>query len=146
MHAIQALSIKAKVMAGAWLVVGVLISAGVLTFFLADRQTQDVRQVSDVTTAVTMKILPLVKNIETIRYDVVQVQQWLTDAVAVGTQEALTSGKANAEQFAASFKSEVAAAIRLAADLGRDDIVADLRETENAFAPYLATGIRMAHA
>lgn len=140
------LSIKAKVIGMASILFCILLSASAITFTLARQQTRSVEAVSDATAAVTAKVLPLVQHIDAIRYDVVQVQQWLTDSVALGTQEALANGKANADEFAADFRTQVAAAIGLSSQLGRQDLVTALRETENGFAPYQATGLEMARA
>ncbi|NJO56777.1 MAG: hypothetical protein HC834_11145, partial [Rhodospirillales bacterium] len=64
----------------------------------------------------------------TIRFDVVQIQQWLTDAVAVGTEDALRNGEAEAQSYATDLKAQVEAAIPLATGLGLDGVVASLRE------------------
>ena len=95
---------------------------------------------------VAEQAVPLLSATKDVRFDVVQVQQWLTDVSATQAKDGLGDGFDVAKEFAGRFKEDSDTAIALAQAAGLADIVAALRAMQTDFAPYYATGIKMATA
>lgn len=106
---------------------------------LLDQHERDVSETS-------RKALELALLQRSIRLDVVQVQQFLTDVAATRGLDGLDDGFALAEEHAASFSRDVVTAKSVATELGAMDTVKALAEVENAFPAYYAAGQKMAHA
>jgi len=81
-----------------------------------------------------------------IRYDVIQVQQWLSDVSATRAQDGLGDGFEKAAAFADTLRRQIAEAGTLAARLGLKDIGPALDGTLASFEPYYQVGQRMAEA
>jgi methyl-accepting chemotaxis protein len=128
------------------LVVGILLSAATVTFLETRHETRALEGIRAATAIVTDKIMPLVERIAVLRYDVAQVQQWLTDISATRAQDGLDDGEEKAAEFAADFNEQIDAAIITATELGLTDVVKDLQVTKESFGPYYETGQRMARA
>jgi len=79
-----------------------------------------------------------------IKFDVVQVQQWLTDISATRGLDGLNDGFDMAAEFANKLPVDLKAADELATAIGRDDLRAALAEVDAAFPAYYAAGQEMA--
>lgn len=79
-----------------------------------------------------------------IKFDVVQVQQWLTDISATRGFDGLNDGFDKAAEFAAKLPQDLAAADALALEIGRDDLRAALAAVQADFPAYYAAGQVMA--
>ncbi len=90
--------------------------------------------------------LPLDRAIATIRFDIVQVQQWLSDISATRGQDGLDDGFAKAAQYATAFENDVAEARAIAERLSLDEIATELGHLKKVFDPYYAAGKAMAEA
>jgi methyl-accepting chemotaxis protein len=90
--------------------------------------------------APTSELASLAKDI---RYHVVQVQQFFTDASA--TRE-LGDAEKSAAEHAAAFDTDTAQAAKIARTIGNDAALGILDQARSAFPAYYATGGRMAHA
>ncbi|QCO16402.1 methyl-accepting chemotaxis protein [Azospirillum brasilense] len=84
--------------------------------------------------------------IANIRYDVAQVQQWLTDISATRGLDGLDDGPAKADEFAKAFIQHADDAHAIARDLGLADMVRSIAATRAAFPPFYELGRRMARA
>ncbi|HNQ92706.1 MAG TPA: methyl-accepting chemotaxis protein [Alphaproteobacteria bacterium] len=82
--------------------------------------------------------------IKDIKFDVVQVQQWLTDISATRAMDGLNDGKDKAAEFAGLFAEDVKKARGLAVKLQLKDVSTALDDIEMAFPPYYKTGQKMA--
>jgi len=91
-------------------------------------------------------VLPLVAKTKDIRFDVVQVQQWLTDISATRGLDGLDDGFAEAQSFAVRFEADTQEALRLAQSAGLDEIIKAIKGVQSIFPAYLETGRRMAEA
>ncbi len=69
-------------------------------------------------------VFDLALALKQVQFDVVQVQQWLTDISATRGQDGLSDGFDKAAEFAKSFDADSAAAIEKARALGYDDLAA----------------------
>lgn len=90
--------------------------------------------------------VPLLVAIKDLRTDVVQVQQWLTDISATRGLDGLNDGFEMAEQFAGSFRVNIATALEHAEALGLKGVVDKLNAAKSDFEPYYETGKSMAQA
>ncbi|UJW84550.1 hypothetical protein [Devosia sp. SL43] len=81
-----------------------------------------------------------------IKFDVVQVQQWLTDISATRGLDGLDDGFDQAANYAAAFAADLATARALALELDDAEMLAAIDGLNVAFEPYYATGQRMAQA
>ncbi|CAO3446883.1 hypothetical protein [Azospirillum argentinense] len=124
----------------------VFIVMAIATFFvgketsLQERHLSHVRQTAD---AVSRKIVPLSEMIANIRYDVAQVQQWLTDVSATRGLDGLDDGPAKADEFAKAFTQHAESAHAIAEELGLPDMVRSIAATRDAFPPFYELGRRM---
>ena len=84
--------------------------------------------------------------VDQVKYDVVEVQQWMTDISATRGLNGLDDGLDKAAEFAAKFKTDIAAANDLATRLGADALVASLGKIATAFEPFYSQGQTMAKA
>ncbi|BAE50342.1 methyl-accepting chemotaxis protein [Paramagnetospirillum magneticum] len=86
--------------------------------------------------------IPLLLALKDLRYDVVQVQQFLTDVSATGNRE----GFGEAEEYAQRFASDLAQARDLSGRLGLAELSATLGQLPGLFDAYYASGRQMAEA
>ncbi len=137
------MSVRAKILIslGVLLLVGVALVLGAIR--LANQQAESAAQVSRVLTERVAPARELVGLAKDIRYHVVQVQQYLTDASA--THE-LTDDEKDAAEHAAAFDTDTAQATQVARAMGNDTALGFLEQVRKAFPDYYATGRRMAHA
>lgn len=122
----------------------VIATAGVATTWqmttamtASDRQGEASARLSD-------PMLDLSLKLKDVQFDVVQVQQWLTDISATRGLDGLDDGFEQAEAFADRFREDAAQARRLADQLGREELTKAIGEVEARFAPYYETGRAMA--
>jgi len=138
------MTLKAKVIIVLSLVVGMFaIAAGTVFVNLQiaqdslDEAAADVRRTADLE-------VPFLMKIKEIKFDVVQVQQWLTDVAATRGMDGMDDGFKVAAQFADAFRADVAEARGIAAKLGLKDAAALFDRIERDFGPYYENGRRMA--
>lgn len=104
---------------------------------------------ADVTTqssAVVDHAIPLLAATKDIRFDVVQIQQWLTDVSATQAKDGLGDGFDLAAGFKDQLVKDVIRAKEIAAKLDQPEIVASLDAIQAASAPYYDMGVEMAKA
>ncbi|WP_168177056.1 methyl-accepting chemotaxis protein [Thalassospira sp. MCCC 1A03138] len=107
---------------------------------------QSTREAVDIGVVASTDIPQLIKAIEGARYNVIQVQQWLTDISATRAMDGLNDGFDEAEAAAVGLKENIAVARSLATKLDRTEIVSALKEVEAAFPSYYETGKKMAQS
>ncbi len=90
------------------------------------------------------RVAPLGGLIKDIQLDIVQVQQFVSDYSATRGEDGLDDGLKEAGAHAEKFAADVAAARRIAAEIGRTEIVDILERATAAFGPYRAMGETMA--
>ncbi len=90
--------------------------------------------------------IPLLLAMQDTRYDVVQVQQFLSDISATRAWDGLDDGIKEATGYAAKFDADSTRAVELARQLGAGDIAAPLDSMRAAFPDYFATGKKLAQA
>ena len=129
--------------------VAILVVMGVaLSFILYSvySETPKIVQIGTKIEEVSTRSVPLVRAIDNIKLNVVQVQQWLTDISATRGQDGLDDGFAEAENAEKAFNAEMLKAQSNARALNRTEVVSALQEVANAFPAYYETGKRMAAA
>ncbi len=107
---------------------------------------KQVQSAADTTARVIDLNFELSQTIKDIKFDVVQVQQWLTDISATRGFDGLNDGKDKATEFAKSFKQDTEKARELAQKLDLTEVVTAIDGIEQAFPPYYETGNKMADA
>jgi len=90
--------------------------------------------------------LQLVRLRDDLRYEVVQVQQFLTDVSATRAQNGLGDGFEEAQHHARAFNEKMRSAIALSSSLDQGQMLSALQGVQSAFPGYYATGERMARA
>ncbi|MDQ2103120.1 methyl-accepting chemotaxis protein [Azospirillum isscasi] len=103
----------------------------------------NVRQIAD---EVSDKVVPLSGLIADLRYDVAQVQQWLTDISATRGLDGLNDGPEKAAEYAKAFDKQAAEADAIARHLDLADMVKAIAATRAAFPRFYELGQRMAGA
>jgi methyl-accepting chemotaxis protein len=137
------MSLRAKILlcVGALLLVVAVLVVG--TTRLANRQAESAAHVSQIVTERMAPARELAGLAKDIRYHVVQVQQFLTDASA--TRE-LGDDEKSAAAHAAAFDTDTVQATKIARAMGNDTALAILEQMRSTFPGFYATGDRMAHA
>ncbi|WP_165814823.1 methyl-accepting chemotaxis protein [Labrenzia sp. 011] len=88
----------------------------------------------------------LAVTLQNMQFDVVQVQQWLTDISATRGLDGLNDGFDVAAEFAERFAVDSAEASALAEKLGYSDLSAKIAEVQSRFPAYYTAGRTMADA
>jgi methyl-accepting chemotaxis protein len=97
-------------------------------------------------TEILEAVIPLIKLSKDIRFDVVQVQQWLTDISATQGRDGLDDGLDVAQSYAIKFQKDTDAAIKIAQSLDLKKAIKTFEEIQRAFPPYYSAGRKMAEA
>lgn len=107
---------------------------------------EQVQDASDITSRVLESNFALSQSIKDIKFDVVQVQQWLQDLSSTRGLDGLDDGKEKAKEFADLFEKDAENAKKIAANLKLDDIVSAITSVEKEFPAYFEVGNRMTDA
>lgn len=92
------------------------------------------------------EVLDLTVALKEVRFDIVQVQQWLTDISATRGQDGLNDGFDVAAEFAAKFNTDIDAAYSLANGAGYSKLTAQIQKVRQLFPAYHEVGKTMADA
>ena len=114
--------------------------------FLAVTALRSVTEIGTLLSRSHEQFLPLQGAMKDLRYDVVQVQQFLTDVSATRAQGGLSDGYHEAEGFATAFGVDLALARKHAQGLGLTKLMSNLSEVEREFPGYYQAGRKMADA
>jgi methyl-accepting chemotaxis protein/aerotaxis receptor len=123
--------------------VGLMIGSGLWALNRIDSAMQSVATESS---HVVDKAIPLLAATKDIRFDVVQIQQWLTDISATQGKDGLDDGFASAATFKDALGKDIARAKEIAADLDQPEIEQTLDDVLTASGPYYDMGVTMAKA
>ncbi|MCW2236122.1 methyl-accepting chemotaxis protein [Azospirillum canadense] len=146
MNVLHSVTIKAKASAAALMVVIVTATAALLVQQEMAAQRDSLVTVRANANEVSGKVVPLIGHIAEMRYDVAQVQQWLTDVSATRGQDGLDDGPEKAREFAHKFDEAAVEARAIAGQLGLSAIVLSIDAARTAFPPFYELGQRMATA
>ena len=138
------MQIRTKVIHGISLIAALVVIGTGAAFVTVRQQRSDATEVARASDAVINRSMVLLLAAKDIQLDIVQVQQFLSDVSATRGQDGLDDGFEEAQRFAAKLESDTAAATKAAEALGRPELVRLIAEAKAAFAPYYATGRRMA--
>ncbi|WP_374377565.1 methyl-accepting chemotaxis protein [Dongia sp.] len=123
------------------LTLALTIGSAVLALRDIDLTAENVSGQSEI---VAKKAIPLLAATKDIRFDVVQIQQWLTDISATQGKDGLDDGFELAAQFKDKLNTDLAAAKAIASELNQAEIVAALDQVSAATVPYYDMGVTMA--
>jgi methyl-accepting chemotaxis protein len=135
-------TISSKIKIGAS---GLFVFVGLFVGLTIWEQTEQISNASKVTASLayaekTSELSLLVKDV---RYDVVQVQQFLTDISATRGLDGLDDGTKLAADAAAAFETDSKKALAMAAALKLEEAIARLEEARAAFPAYYKVGQQM---
>ncbi len=122
------------------LLVGGLVAIAAYGAISMAEQADTSYRARELLTRVQSRDLPLVKRINEIRVDILQVRQWLADVSARRGAHVLDDGFALAAKYADAFAHDAATARAIARELGLDQIVTALDRVERMFGPYYEAG------
>ena len=143
------MSLKRKIQIGLVLLLGVFIASAGFTLNIVERQLGALNTVSGISDKVDSVYTKLANNAQTMQYNIVQVQQFLSD---LGATRGLISQKdtdedyKDAEENTQSFLKMAADSRALAVQIDEKELVAQLDEVATAFPAYYETGKAMAQA
>lgn len=128
-------------------IISVVFSLSALEIYREYTQIgEDIQIVSERADVALTDNFALSQLVKDIKFDVVQVQQWLTDISATRGLDGLDDGKEKAGEFAGKFANDLKKARQISEKLELPDVVKSLNELERAFPPYYDVGQRMADA
>jgi len=140
------MSIKLKILAtlaAIFVVIGAFLA---LIFVETLEQEASIEQVHTRLSENMNATVPLLRVIDSLQMDVLQVQQWLTDISATRGLSGLDDGFVEAKKYADKFAADLQQAKKHAKVLKLSDVEALLAETGSRFTPYYATGVKMAQS
>jgi methyl-accepting chemotaxis protein len=135
--------VRTKILVGVASMLAVVLALVVAAVEVAHHQAESAGTVSRALTERMTPARELAQLAKDIRYHVVQVQQFLTDASA--TRELADDAKSAAEN-AAEFDEKSTRALQVASTIGSVAARDLLEQARKLFPDYYATGLRMAHA
>lgn len=126
----------------------VILLVGNAIFFVYELKTQSplLDEYSKIADEVANKDINLLKLSKSIKYNVVEVQQWLTDVSATRGLDGLNDGFDVAKEFADKFYIDIKSAKNIAGELNYTEVSDLLIQAEEAFPIYYETGQRMARS
>ncbi|MBF0325641.1 MAG: PilZ domain-containing protein [Alphaproteobacteria bacterium] len=136
------MSLRGLILGGFAACILVIVGLSALTLSSVSSQTGPIGDMESRADRVANDTMPLLLAIKDIRLDIIQVQQFLTDASATGNDEAL----AEADAWVARFTEHLDTAKGLAERMGLEDHVNTLERIEGVFPPFLRNGKAMAKA
>jgi methyl-accepting chemotaxis protein len=140
------MTIKAKIFG---VLIGSLVLAwGGIVISMVDLSSQNARleTSTEQTARISSEFVPLLVNIESIKTDVLQVQQWLTDISATRGLPGYDDGLAQAAASAAKFTKNVQAARQRAEAMQLPEVGAALDKIDAAFRTFYPAGKQMAQS
>ncbi|WP_430472874.1 methyl-accepting chemotaxis protein [Thalassospira lucentensis] len=126
------------------IIVVMLIAAAIGIGIVNDDGRRATSEATEIGVVASTDIPVLIKSIEGARYNVIQVQQWLTDISATRGLDGLNDGFDEAEAAAVGLVKNISVAKEVAEKLGQTDLLASLEVVEAAFPAYYAAGKQMA--
>lgn len=130
--------------------IGLVVAALVLSLVMGNWALSRVGAALDQSSAAAAKVssqaLPLVAVVKDIKFDVVQIQQWLTDVSATQAKDGLGDGFELAAGFRTQLTKDIARARELSTALGLVKVGEILDQIERDAKPYHDVGVEMAKA
>ncbi len=120
-------------------VLSVLVSTVVLNYASTVAIEEKVKEQSE-------EILPNLFNFQELRFNLIQVQQWLTDVSATRGAEGFDDGYSEAGKYFAKANEVADELIKSHAALGENEVVAELNVFKKDLQEYYAVGVEMANA
>lgn len=139
-------TLRAKTVTAAGLLFATILAFSVGILFCLNSMSQSAAQVEEKAQQFSGDVLNLSVSLQKMRYNIVQVQQWLTDVSATRAEDGLEDGFSLAEEFSVKFNEESREAKALAEKLGYADIANGIDDVRSKFPAYVAAGTQMAKA
>jgi methyl-accepting chemotaxis protein len=136
------MSLRGLILGGFAACVILILALSALTLTAIGRQSAPIADIEARADRVANQTIPLLLAIKDIRLDIVQVQQFLTDASATGNDEAI----AEADAWIARFTDHIDTAKGLTESMGLEDHTNTLERIEGVFPPFVRNGKAMAKA
>jgi len=131
----------ALVLMGGLIVLVAVLWATTVSHGLNQRRAENQRDAAATATAFELN-----QAISAMKFDAVQVQQFLTDVSATRGEDGLTGGFEQAEAFRKRFQEDGERARMLAFKLEAPELAQRLANTQTAFDAYYSSGVTMANA
>lgn len=126
------------------IIVMMLIAVAIGIGVVNSQGSKATHEAAEIGVVASTDVPQLIKSIEGARYNVIQVQQWLTDISATRGLDGLNDGFDEAEAAANGLVENLETAKSLARKLGQDDLYNSLVQVEAAFPAYYEAGKEMA--
>ncbi|CAA7627145.1 methyl-accepting chemotaxis protein [Magnetospirillum sp. UT-4] len=136
------MSLRGLILGGFAGSIAVILALAALTVLSIQRQAEPLADVSSRADHVANYSIPLLIALRDVRDDIIQVQQFLSDAAATGDADAV----AEAEERAKSFVNHIDTAKSLAEQMKLEEAFNLLERIEGVFPPYLRAGKAMVEA
>ena len=117
-----------------------------IALLLGGAAVRSINEIGEILKRTHDQFMPLQSAVKDLRYDVIQVQQFLTDVSATRAADSLDDGYSEAERFAKAFEVDMANAKNHARDLNFSKLEDFLSDVEQEFSAYYYLGRTMAGA
>ena len=138
------MSIKFKILAAYGAILLIAGASFLIVLMQVYHEGEGLRQIDKGISHTSSSAVPLLKTIDNLRLDVVQVQQWLTDISATRGLSGLDDGFDEAKKAADQFHADLKKSQAYARELNLQAISKDLELAAQKFAPYYEAGVKMA--
>lgn len=122
----------------------ITVSCAAYDYFLVEQEKAAATAKQDEDEKNADLLMKMIWSQQQIRFDIVQVQQFLQDYSSTRGQDGLDSGLAEAAKYADRLPKDIAAAKKAAEALRSPDFVTALSKVERTFPEYYGKGLEMA--
>lgn len=144
MSFLENINLKSKMIFFGGAIVAIVLVMGAMTLYkVTQKQAVIEKNLSQTQTMITDTMV-LFRAVKDINFDVVQVQQWLTDISATRGQDGLNDGFDRAAEFALKFEADMTKALEYSEKMQLLNLSNTLKEMRVNFTAYYETGKKMA--
>ena len=137
-------SLKVKTVAAAGVLFFTILAFSIGALVCLNTMSRSASDVEEKAQLFSSDVLNLAVSLQKMRFNIVQVQQWLTDVSATRGEDGLDDGLSLAEEFSGKFEAESLEAKALAQRLGYEEVVKGITDVRAKFPAYVAAGTQMA--
>lgn len=140
------MTFKQKLAAVIWTVLALFVGNSIFFAYKLNTQSPILKEEIRTFNLLSSKDIKLLKLSKDVKFNSVQVQQWLTDISATRGLDGLDDGFEIAKEFAGKFNENIKNAKLIAKEVEYDEILELLTQAEEAFPEYYKIGKEMATA
>ncbi len=144
MSFLENINLKSKMIFFGGAIAAIVLIMGATTLYMVTQKQAVIERNLTQTQDMISDTMALFRAVKDINFDVVQVQQWLTDISATRGKDGLNDGFERAAEFALKFDVDIARALEYSEKMHLVNLSNTLKEMKVNFTAYYETGKKMA--